>query len=372
MLGTDELIQEALELWAGSFAAGTVDTQGDDGSSYETASSTDYEEETSITGSAQSNELHPSSYTESAMLRLVHDLFDLLPALRARRRIFCLELEAAISSRTGVGPTIPEANFSDLEESVQSNLNPDKDYLRARQVSLGNINNDSAEVVSKIPESKECRDQAKIISRTCSELYVSRDTAKAITRHYSAEELATPRFHQLMPEILSPRAEDGETRLCTMAEGLSNSSASQTGHCIVETDTASYARPLTYWEELRQSIKGYTITLDCKERFGEQNGWLPSGLVLDRWDNELVPAILRALKDAHHTMFKTSGRHVPVNLRLWFFCVDENFDTFRPVIVASSSDLRMAKRTISAIKKNANIRELNLGFEFLAWEDAKC
>lgn len=130
----------------------------------------------------------------------------------------------------------------------------------------------------------------------------------------------------------------------------------------------------TYWTRLApqrklDSIDGETLT---SRSFGRKIGWSPKGDILQRWNDELFAHIQGIVGAERSTEFiyKRSKKKSPCVCDLWMLSDGNRWEDARPTIVAMCNDGKVARRAIVVLQKNPKLKDLNLGFHFLAWEES--
>jgi hypothetical protein len=127
----------------------------------------------------------------------------------------------------------------------------------------------------------------------------------------------------------------------------------------------------SYWNTLTLQQKQECVDVDRRRLFGGNIGWWPAGSVLHRWNDELFPTIKRIQNEEGNgkKIFKGQKRRPSCVIELWMIGDGVDIHSILPTIVARCSHMKIAKRTLSVLRKIPSFADLNLGFGFLAWQE---
>jgi hypothetical protein len=78
-----------------------------------------------------------------------------------------------------------------------------------------------------------------------------------------------------------------------------HASAGCSKHPAAQTRCSRLDVPATsYWETLREADRIGSINAHTYRKLGRKTGWLPAGVVLERWTEEISPTITKIINDA--------------------------------------------------------------------------
>lgn len=121
------------------------------------------------------------------------------------------------------------------------------------------------------------------------------------------------------------------------------------------------------WDSLSSDQKRGCIS-KCRTRmFGHKIGHLPSGCILERWNNEIYDEIMRIQSEERKWIFKGLKVQPVGSMELWM--IEHPPDRNHPTIVARCGDIRIAKRMLDALNRIHRFVDLNLGFDLLPWQE---
>lgn len=131
------------------------------------------------------------------------------------------------------------------------------------------------------------------------------------------------------------------------------------------------ARTTSYWDTLRDVDRIACINRHKFRKLGRKTGWFPAGVLLEKWTEEIYPAITKIINDAGNYE-KIFGKHnKEVSRPCWLYMVGEGeqWTTARPTIVAICSKTRIAQRTCDLLQNIACMRTWNLGFDYMYYKE---
>lgn len=123
----------------------------------------------------------------------------------------------------------------------------------------------------------------------------------------------------------------------------------------------------SYWETLREADRIGSINAHKYRKLGRKTGWLPAGVVLKRWTDEIYPTITKIINDAgnYERVFGKHNKEVTGLCRLYMVGEDQQWMRARPTIVTICSKRRIAQRICELLQNIACMRSLNLGFDYM-------
>jgi hypothetical protein len=112
------------------------------------------------------------------------------------------------------------------------------------------------------------------------------------------------------------------------------------------------ARTTSYWDTLEEVDRIACINPHKFRKLGRKTGWFPAGVLLEKWTEEIYPAITKIINDAGNYE-KIFGKHnKEVSRPCWLYMVGdgEQWMTARPTIVAICSKTRIAKESATCYR----------------------
>jgi hypothetical protein len=104
---------------------------------------------------------------------------------------------------------------------------------------------------------------------------------------------------------------------------------------------------------------------------GSGKAWSPKGDLLKRWNDEIFPQI-QGIVDAELSrrfIYQDLKKHSLCTCDLWMVGDGSSCETAHPTIVAICEDRKIAKKTIYVLKRNPQLQDLKLGFNFMECEE---
>jgi hypothetical protein len=103
--------------------------------------------------------------------------------------------------------------------------------------------------------------------------------------------------------------------------------------------------------------------------FGERIGWPSDGCICQKWDDEILPIIIRIQDDNHGFIYKGKKKQLSCTVELWMIELDGQIQQARPTIVARCESLQIAKKTVWLFERIHHFVDMDLGFDLLPWKD---
>lgn len=133
----------------------------------------------------------------------------------------------------------------------------------------------------------------------------------------------------------------------------------------------------TYWESLCECDRRGSVNERISRAFGDKIGWGYKGLLQQKWNDEVYPAISLIInhKDNYEKIFRRVSARVTRPCSLYMVTErqtrpdDKLWEHAQPTIVSISSKFKIAQKICNLLKSSACLRNLNLGFDFMCFED---
>jgi hypothetical protein len=134
---------------------------------------------------------------------------------------------------------------------------------------------------------------------------------------------------------------------------------------------------MTFWETLSEDDRRESINERMSRKLGSKTGWGYAGLVQQKWNEEVYPAISLIInnKENYEKIFRRVNTRVIRPCALYMIgrsddiLLDKLWERARPTIVTISSRLKVARKLCSLLKDSACLKNMNLGFDFMCFED---
>ncbi|ERF71226.1 hypothetical protein EPUS_08144 [Endocarpon pusillum Z07020] len=135
----------------------------------------------------------------------------------------------------------------------------------------------------------------------------------------------------------------------------------------------------TYWESLSEKDRQDSVNKDVSRALGDKIGWAYTGVLKQKWNDEVLPAILLIInnKENYEKVFRKSNTRVTRYCALYMVGEaqqdpnDKPWECAQPTIVTFHPKLRIARKLCKLLKQNECLKKLNLGFGFTFFEDQK-
>lgn len=123
----------------------------------------------------------------------------------------------------------------------------------------------------------------------------------------------------------------------------------------------------SYWDTLQEADRNACINEHKFRKLGRKTGWLPAGVLLKKWTEEIYPAITMIINDAGNYEMIFGNHNKEVSRPCWLYMVGdgEQWMNARPTIVAICSKTRIAQRICNLLQNIACMRTRNLGFDYM-------
>ncbi len=127
----------------------------------------------------------------------------------------------------------------------------------------------------------------------------------------------------------------------------------------------------TYWDSLREEDRHGSINPNKSRSLGRKTGWLPAGVVLHKWTQQVYPMIRTIFEDAgnHERIYGRHNKEMTQPCRLYMVGEDLQWRSARPTIVALCSKVRIAQRICGLLRDIECMRRMNLGFDYMAHKE---
>jgi hypothetical protein len=129
----------------------------------------------------------------------------------------------------------------------------------------------------------------------------------------------------------------------------------------------------TYWDQFshNQKLDAIGPELSKPSVVGSGKAWSPKGDILEKWNGDILPWIQRIVDAELSRKFIYQGvkKRSLCTCDLWMVSDGVTCNTAHPTIVAICAERKIAKKTLYVLKRNPQLRDKNLGFNFLEWEE---
>lgn len=134
----------------------------------------------------------------------------------------------------------------------------------------------------------------------------------------------------------------------------------------------------TYWESLSDKDRRECVNEHKSRTLGDKIGWGYAGILQKKWNEEVYPAISLIInnKTNYEKVFRKTKTKLTRPCALYMVgdgrktqTSDKPWERAYPTIVTMSSSRQIAEKLYDLLKDSASLKNLNLGFGFMSFED---
>lgn len=124
----------------------------------------------------------------------------------------------------------------------------------------------------------------------------------------------------------------------------------------------------TYWDSISEVERAESVNVKRSRKFGTRIAWLPAGVLLQKWTDEIYPMVRAVINDAgnYEKILRKHNKEITRPCSLYMVEDPQELSKVRPTIVAACSKLRIAQRICGLLQDIECLKKLNLGFDYLA------